>query len=125
VREIDLRFFLNDAPEPLAAKAPVPLDDVPLANKLERVASTALDKIDEVLRLPLPDPSEATFGNVSRAQSAAANSALNAQLRVGEAAMRIRQDDVMPRLIQILEREQRKLTALEQVSQVERIHDEK
>jgi hypothetical protein len=113
VSEIDLRFFLDDE-EPLAARAPVlPVDDVPLANKLERVASTALDKLDEILAIPLPDPSDPTFGNLSRAQSAAANTAINAQLRVGEAAMRARHDDVMPRLLDILEREERKLDLMD------------
>jgi hypothetical protein len=128
VREIDLRYFLGDEePEPLAAKAPVPADDVPLATKLERVASTALDKLDEVLAIPLPDLSDSNFGNLSRAQTAAANTAINAQLRVGEAAMRARETDVMPRLLEILEREQRKLAALDekQVPQVPHVQDGK
>jgi hypothetical protein len=113
VREIDLRYFLDDEeePAPLAADAPVPVPvgDASLAGKLARVASTALDKLNEVLAIPLPDPSDASFGNLSRAQTAAANTAIGAQLRVGEAAMRARHDDVMPRLLDILEREQRKL----------------
>jgi hypothetical protein len=115
VSEIDLRFFLDDEPEPAEAPAAAPLDDVPLSNTLQRVAKTALNKLDEVLAIPLPDPSDSSFGNVSRALTAAANTAIGAQLRVDETAMRIRQDDVMPRLLEILEREQRKLTALEQV----------
>jgi hypothetical protein len=126
VSEIDLKFFLDDEePEPLAAKAPVPVDDVPLANKLERVASTALDKLDEVLAIPLPAPNDPSFGNVARAQSAAANTAINAQLRVDETAMKARQTDMMPRLLQILEHEQRKLAALgeKQVPQVSRERD--
>ena len=77
--EIDLRYFLDDeAPAAVAASAPVaadeaPVDGAPLAVKLERVASTALDKLNEVLALPLPDPSDPSFGNLSRAQTAAAN----------------------------------------------------
>src|SRR5438045_1625960 len=103
MREIDLRFFLEDEePAPLAATAPVPVDDVPLASKLERVASTALDKLDEVLAIPLPDPGDPSFGNLSRAQTAAANTAIGAQLRVDETAMRARQTDMMPRLLEIL-----------------------
>jgi hypothetical protein len=118
MREIDLRYFLEDEePAPAAgtpvlvddARAPVPADDASLAGKLERVAATALDKLDQVLSIPLLDPSDPAFGNVSRAQTAAANTAINAQLRVGEAAMRARRDDVMPRLLDILEREERKL----------------
>jgi hypothetical protein len=122
VSEIDLRFFLDDAePEPVAAKAPVPVDDVPLANKLERVASTALDKLDEVLAIPLPDPGDPTFGNLSRAQTAAANTAIGAQLRVDETALRARQTDMMPRLLEILAREERKLPVIEdKVAQVPR-----
>lgn len=73
------------------------------------MASTALDKLDEVLAIPLPDPSDPSFGNLSRAQTAAANTAIGAQLRVDETTMRARQTDVMPRLLDILEREQRKL----------------
>jgi hypothetical protein len=110
----------------LAAKAPVPVDAVPLANKLERVASTALDKLDEVLAIPLPDPSDPTFGNLSRAQTAAANTAIGAQLRVDDTRLRNRQADVMPRLLEILEREARKLTALdEKVLQVEQASRER
>jgi hypothetical protein len=122
VREIDLKFFLDGDGEPEPSKAPVPVNDVPLANKLERVASTALDKMEEVLAIPLPDPCDSSFGNLSRAQTAAANTVIGAQLRVGEAAMRVRHDDVMPRLLSIIETEQRKLTALEEkVSQVEQV----
>ena len=124
MREIDLRYFLDNDEElvPLAAEAPVPVDDnvlVPavdasLPGKLKRVASTALDKLNEVLAIPLPDPSDPSFGNLSRAQTAAANTAIGAQLRVDETAMRARQgDDVMPRLLDIIEREQRKLASLE------------
>jgi hypothetical protein len=115
VSEIDLRYFLDDeAPAAVAASAPVaadeaPVDGAPLAVKLERVASTALDKLNEVLALPLPDPSDPSFGNLSRAQTAAANTAIGAQLRVDETKMRARQADVMPRLLEILEREERKL----------------
>jgi hypothetical protein len=113
VSEIDLRFFLDgEEPEPLAAEAPVPVDAVPLATKLEHVASTALDKLNEVLALPLPDPGDPSFGNLSRAQTAAANTAIGAQLRVDETAMRARQTDMMPRLLEILAREERKLAAL-------------
>jgi hypothetical protein len=131
MREIDMRFFLDDeepasladtVPVPVDDKAPVPVVDASLAGKLKRTASTALDKLNEVLEIPLPDPSDPSFGNVSRAQSAAANTAIGAQLRVDETAMRARQgDDVMPRLLEILAREERKLAALEErASQVER-----
>jgi len=128
VSEIDLKYFLDDEeePAPLAGKAPAPVDDVPLANKLERVASTALDKLDEVLAIPLPDPGDPTWGNLSRAQTAAANTAIGAQLRVGEAALRARQTDIMPRLLEILSREEKKLTALdEKVLQVEQVSRER
>ncbi len=121
MREIDPRFFLEDEePAPLAAKAPAPVDAVPLASKLERVAAIALDKVEEVLGIPLPDPGDPTFGNLSRAQTAAANTAINAQLRVDETALRARQTDMMPRLLEILAREERKLAALgeEQVPRV-------
>lgn len=104
----------------MAAKAPAPVDAVPLASKLERVAAIALDKVEEVLGIPLPDPGDPTFGNLSRAQTAAANTAINAQLRVDETALRARQTDMMPRLLEILAREERKLAALgeEQVPRV-------
>jgi len=126
VREIDLKYFLDgEEPEPFKVPVPVPVDDTPLGEQLERVAKTALNKLDEVLAIPLPDPSDSSFGNLSRAQTAAANTVIGAQLRVDETAMRIRQDDVMPRLLKILDLESRKLATLEgQVSQVE-IHDEK
>lgn len=123
MREIDLRYFLDEdeEPAPVAANVPVPVedkvpspaDDTSLAGKLKGVASTALDKLNEVLSIPLPDPADPSFGNLSRAQTAAANTAIGAQLRVDETAMRARQGDALPRLLDILEREQRKLDLMD------------
>jgi hypothetical protein len=116
MREIDLKYFLDDAePAPLTAEAPVPVpvEAVPLAAKLERVASTALTKLDEVLAIALPDPNDPSFGNLSRAQTAAANTAINAQLRVDDTRLRARQTDMMPRLLEILAREERKLDLMD------------
>jgi hypothetical protein len=118
VREIDLRFFLDDEePEPLAAKAPVPVDDappddVPLADKLNYAAARGLDKITELLAVPLPNADAPEFGNVSRVQVTAANAAIGARLRVDENSLRARATDALPRLLEVLNREEQRLAAL-------------
>ena len=107
-----MQFFLGDEePAAAAAKAPVPVDDAPLADKLDYAAARGLDKITEVLRVALPDADAPAFGNVSRVQVAAANTAINARLRVDEAGLRARTTDVLPRLLEILAHEELKLAA--------------
>jgi hypothetical protein len=55
-----------------------------LAPELERVTRLALQKVEQILRLPT-DPSD---GNLLRAQTAAAAFAVNAQLRTDETRLR-------------------------------------
>ena len=77
---------------------------LPLAAKLEAVTSRAIDKIDQILALPL-DRDDACFGNVLRAQTAAANTALCVQAKVDE--QRLRQakcgEDTFKRLLELIE----------------------
>ena len=69
------------------ASAHVSNAELPLAAKLEAVTSRAIDKIDQILALPL-DRDDACFGNVLRAQTAAANTALSTQAKVDEQQLR-------------------------------------
>jgi hypothetical protein len=59
-----------------------------LGAKLERATDRALDTTLEILDLPLPDPDNPSFGPVSRAKNAAANTVINGQLKADENAMR-------------------------------------
>jgi hypothetical protein len=70
-----------------------------LAFKLERVTEKALDKADDILSLPLPDPDDVNFGAILRSQNAAANTVLTTQVRVDENHLRKQQVDTLPRLI--------------------------
>ena len=73
--------------------------DNSLALKLERVTEKALDKADDILSLPLPDPDDANFGAILRSQNAAANTILTTQVRVDENHLRKQQVDTLPQLI--------------------------
>ena len=74
-----------------------------LAAKLENVAEKAIDKLDQILGVPL-DQDHEQFGSILRAQGAAANTALLTQVRVDESALRQRQLDRLPALIQEVNR---------------------
>ena len=73
--------------------------DNSLALKLERVTEKALDKADDILSLPLPDPDDANFSAILRSQNAAANTILTTQVRVDENHLRKQQVDTLPQLI--------------------------
>src|SRR3974390_1289004 len=77
--------------------------ELPLAVKLESVTSRAIDKIDQILALPL-DRDDACFGNVLRAQPAAANSAVSTQAKVDEQRLREPKggEDTLKRLLEII-----------------------
>jgi hypothetical protein len=87
------------------------LEKTALASKLETVSERAIEKLDEILALPL-DPEHDQFAGLLRAQNAAANTALNTQIRVDEFQLRHRQTDVLPRLLEIMAREEAKLPKL-------------
>jgi hypothetical protein len=97
-----------------AVPAPVAAPGVPvirigseeLAHQLERVCDLSLNKIEEILSLP----TDAKNGNVLRAQSAVASTAIQCQLRADESKMRIRSNsDTLARLEKLLRSERRKL----------------
>ena len=73
--------------------------DNSLALKLERVTEKALDKADDILSLPLPEPDDANFSAILRSQNAAANTILTTQVRVDENRLRKQQVDTLPQLI--------------------------
>jgi len=73
--------------------------DNSLALKLERVTEKALDKADDILSLPLPEPDDANFSAILRSQNAAANTILTTQVRVDENHLRKQQVDTLPQLI--------------------------
>ena len=73
--------------------------DNSLALKLERVTEKALDKADDILSLPLPDPDDVNFSAILRSQNAAANTVLTTQVRVDENHLRKQQVDTLPQLI--------------------------
>ena len=76
------------APHPLRMADETSAGESALAAKLERATDRALDTTLEILDLPLPDPDNPSFGPVSRAKNAAANTVINGQLRADENAMR-------------------------------------
>jgi hypothetical protein len=77
-----------------------------LAAELEEVTRLALQKLDQILRIP----TDRGDGNLLRAQTAAAGIAVNAQLRADEQRLRTKQTgDVFARLLKVIEREKRLL----------------
>jgi hypothetical protein len=87
-----------------------PVEKGTLAVELEAVTRLGLQKLDHILRLPT-DPSN---GNILRAQTTAAATAVNAQLRADETKMKQAQKgDVIARLLEIMEVEQAKLMEMD------------
>jgi hypothetical protein len=77
-----------------------------LAAELEEVTRLALQKLDQILRLP----TDRGDGNLLRAQTAAAGIAVNAQLRADETRLRQKQrGDVLERLAELIEQEKKLL----------------
>ena len=77
-----------------------------LAPELERVTGLALQKLDQILRIP----TDRGDGNLLRAQTAAAGLAVNAQLRADEAKLKqARRPDVMERILAMIAEEKAKL----------------
>jgi hypothetical protein len=80
-----------------------------LAAELQSVTQLGLQKIGQILRLPT-DPHN---GNVLRAQTMAAATAVNAQLRADETKMKQQQnEDVLQELIKRMKEEKAKLAEL-------------
>ena len=81
-----------------------------LAIELEAVTRLGLQKLDHILRLPT-DPGN---GNILRAQTTAAATAVNAQLRADETKMKqVQRADVIADLLKIMEIEQAKLMEMD------------
>jgi hypothetical protein len=81
-----------------------------LAIELEAVTRLGLQKLDHILRLPT-DPCN---GNILRAQTTAAATAVNAQLRADETKMKqVQKGDILARLLEIMEVERAKIMEME------------
>ena len=84
-----------------------------LASELEAVTQLGLQKLDHILRLPT-DPSN---GNILRAQTTAAATAVNAQLRADETKMKqVQKGDMLAQLIEIMEVERVKLMEIDRAN---------
>ena len=78
--------------------------DEELARRLEAVCGMSLSKLEEILRLP----TDADNGNVLRAQTAAAGTVLQCQLRADETRLKhARGTDVLDRLQKLVKKYQR------------------
>ena len=88
-----------------------------LAPELERVTGLALQKLDQILRIP----TDRGDGNLLRAQTAAAGIAVNAQLRADETRLKqVRRGDIMERLIAMMKEEKAKMAEEERLERGER-----
>ena len=77
----------------------------------EDLTELALNKHREILELPL-DRSRLDFQAILRAQTASAQSVLTAQVRVDEGRLRQKQTDTLGKLIEVLEREKKRVPVL-------------
>ena len=90
-----------------------------LAVELEAVTRLGLQKLDHILRLPT-DPGN---GNILRAQTTAAATAVNAQLRADETKMKqVGKEDIIARLLEIMEIEQAKLMEMDRAKLAKEEH---
>jgi hypothetical protein len=90
-----------------------------LAVELEAVTHLGLQKLDHILRLPT-DPGN---GNILRAQTTAAATAVNAQLRADETKMKqVQKGDIIARLLEIMEIEGAKLKEMDRAKLEKEAH---
>jgi hypothetical protein len=73
-----------------------------LGTRLEGVSGKAVDKLEEIMAIPL-DPAQSQFPSLLRAQTAAANTALTVQSRVDETSLRRASVDRLPELLKLVE----------------------
>jgi len=85
-----------------------------LATKLEAVSDQALDKLAEIMSLPLVD-GDPGFASLLRSQTTAAGVALNTQVRVDEVALRKQEHDRMPELLRLAAEVRARLPPLEEL----------
>jgi hypothetical protein len=86
------------------------VDKNTLAIELEAVTRLGLQKLDHILRLST-DPGN---GNILRAQTTAAATAVNAQLRADETKMKqMQKEDIIARLLKTMEIEQAKMIEMD------------
>jgi hypothetical protein len=93
-----------------SAELPLPDRSMPeeLANRLERATALGLDKLEDILKIP----TDHSNGNLLRAQTSAAATAIQAQLRADENQLKIkREGDVLERLLKIIDGERKALRA--------------
>ena len=88
-----------------------------LATKLEAVSDQALDKLAEIMSLPLVDGDPA-FASLLRSQTTAAGVALNTQVRVDEVALRKQEHDRMPELLRLAAEVRARLPPLEELDKL-------
>ncbi len=104
--------------EPVAEAATV--EPGTLAIALEAVTHLGLQKIGQILRLP----TDVNNGNVLRAQTVAAATAVNAQLRADENQLKhLQRGDKLDRLLKIMKLEQEKLDEIERRKLNQHGHD--
>jgi hypothetical protein len=90
-----------------------PVLEASLAIELEAVTRLGLQKLDHILRLPT-DPSN---GNILRAQTTAAATAVNAQLRADETKMKqVQKGDMLAQLLEIMKVEEAKLREIDRAN---------
>jgi hypothetical protein len=92
----------------VARPAPEETTKPGLANRLETVCAKAVDKLDEIMELPL-DPAHPAFAGVLRAQTTAANAALTVQAKVDDMTLRRQSVDRLPEILRLVAEVERKL----------------
>jgi hypothetical protein len=89
------------------------------AVELEAVTRLGLQKLDHILRLPT-DPGN---GNILRAQTTAAATAVNAQLRADETKLKqVQKGDIIARLLEIMEVERAKIKEMDRAKLAKELH---
>jgi hypothetical protein len=72
-----------------------------LATRLEEVTEKAVNKLGDIIDMPL-DPTDPHFTSVLRAQTSAANTTLTTQVKVDETTLRRQQLDRLPALLALV-----------------------
>jgi hypothetical protein len=89
---------------PAAALPGVVCEPLSRAEKLQTLTDTALNKAEEIMKLPL-DRRDPSYGTTIRAQTALVNTALNTQLKADENSLKVRATCNLDMLMELMARE--------------------
>lgn len=73
-----------------------------ISEALERLSGKAIQSLENILDVPLPEPDHETFPVIVKAHNAAAATSLATQTKVDENALKKRGQDMVPEIVELI-----------------------